>query len=94
MSLVFDDCHCLPDTYIRCEALPKLYCYYEPNGINEEERQKDIGETVSMASTLSLTNCVPPDPKMVFVFYLTVHKSPANCANPAISPPGADSGGP
>ena len=68
MSLVFDDCHCLPDTYIRCGSLPKLYGYYEPNGINEEERQKDIGETVSMASTLSLTNNVPPEPKMVFVF--------------------------
>ena len=47
MSLVFDDCHCLPDTYIRWGSLPKLYGYYEPNGINEEERQKDIGETVS-----------------------------------------------
>ena len=71
MSLVFDDCHCLPDTYIRCGSLPKLYGYYEPNGINEEERQKDIGETVSMASILFLTNCVPPEPKMVFVLYST-----------------------
>jgi len=71
MSLVFDDCHCLPDTYIRCGSLPKLYGYYEPNGINEEERQKNIGETVSMASILSLTNCVPPEPKMVFVLYST-----------------------
>jgi hypothetical protein len=49
----------------------ELYGYYEPNGINEEERQKDIGETVPMASTLSLTNNVPPEPKMVFVLYLT-----------------------
>ena len=50
---------------------PKHYGYYEPNGINEEERQKDIGEIVSMASILSLTNCVPPEPKMVFVLYST-----------------------
>ena len=71
MSLVFDDCHCLPNTYIRWGSLPKLYGYYEPNGINEEQRQKDIGETVSMASTLSLTNNVPPEPKMVFVLCLT-----------------------
>jgi len=39
----------------------ELYGYYEPNGINEEERQKDIGETVSMASTLSLTTSQSKD---------------------------------
>ena len=71
MSLVFDDCHCLPDTDIRCGSPANFMGYYEPNGINEEKRQKDIGETVSMASILFLTNCVPPEPKMVFVLYWT-----------------------
>ena len=84
MSLVFNDCHCLPDTYIRCGALPKLYCYYEPNGINEEERQKDIGETVSMAGTLSLINNVPPEPKMVSVFIFD------RCISPLLTGPPRD----
>jgi hypothetical protein len=64
MSLVFDDCHCLPDSHIRYGLLPKPYGCYEPNVINEQERQRDIEKTVSMASTVSLTNYVPPEPRM------------------------------